>query len=132
MKCKRSDACHAFTLIEVLAGMVLLAGVVSTTLVAISSHRRASELLGKQRSALLAADALLSEWYQSSAQIPVPSQGAVGIGSDFFWRTRRVGTQQVCGVWTDTIRLEIMVSSLSQSNTPPLATIDVLQRSELR
>lgn len=132
MKCKRSDACHAFTLIEVLAGMVLLAGVVSATLVALSSHRRASELLGKQRSALLVADALLSEWYQSSSQIPVPSQGAVGIASDFVWRTRRVGTQQVCGVWTDTIRLEIMVSSQSQRNTPPLATIDVLQRSDLR
>jgi len=118
---------NAFTLIEVVAGLVLMGSLVAAGLVALASHQR-SILFAKQK--ILAhdvAERLLTGWYELRGDIPTRDQGIVVEKGYWIWRTQPVLSRAVCGMPVHIIRLEILGTVGNSDDTLVLSSVELLQ-----
>src|SRR5687768_4560564 len=83
-----SRARRGATLIEVLAGLVLLGTILSSALVARGRFQRQWRAADDKLAAVRAADDLVSRWIAlPPGAAPVPGEGVVSQGPDLTWRT---------------------------------------------
>ncbi len=118
---------QAFTLLEVVVGLVLMGSLVASGLIALSSHQHSLLLAKQKQRANQLADTLLTKWYEVQGSVPLREQGIVVTTQEWIWRTQPVGTRSVCGMPANVIRFEILGRSGLDSEPIVLVTIELLQ-----
>ena len=118
---------RAFTLLEVIVGLLLMGSLVASGLVALSSHQHSILLAKQKQQANHVAEALLTNWYEVQGRVPIRDQGLVLANGEWLWRTQPVGMRSVCGLPANIIRFEIL--GRAEKNTDPqvFASIELLQ-----
>ncbi len=124
-----------FTLLEVLVGMVLFAGLVASSLVATSRYQLTVKRLVDQQAAIEIADQLMHQWADSPHGVPAISLGVVPGSPRFRFRTRLLSRRLVCGVPVDVVRLEVWAddrvgAGLDVVPDQVLAQVDCLEPTE--
>ncbi|MEM6978706.1 MAG: type II secretion system protein [Planctomycetota bacterium] len=102
---------QAFTLIEVIAALVLMAGLLVSCLTALSSYQVALANASQRSEAIKIADRLLTAWHASSDGLPSVVVGTLPAPSEWSYQTRWVKTQALCEVPVAVMRLEIFRTS---------------------
>src|SRR5438105_940290 len=104
---RRRRSIRAMTLIEVLAGLALLAallaGIVSVKARATRQWVRADQRLR----AIAAADALLGTWWQDPRTFPRAGAGVAPGGGQWRWQTRVVANPNVEALGAQDVRLQV-------------------------
>lgn len=114
-----------FTLVEVVAGLLLMASVLVSSLLAFSAHRQQSRTADAKLAAVRVAEDLLLDFTARQDGIPVGKRGRIAGTAGWFWRTTVVGTTAPVGVPLKVIRLQVI--EVSGNRSVPLATVDVLE-----
>ncbi len=118
----------AFTLLEVVVGLVLMATLVASSMVAVSAHRRSLALAGEKRRAVEHADRLLTFWYEDTGEVPDFGQGVIADDPAWTWRIAPIGQRSVCGIAVNVLRLEILAVTAASRSPQVLSSVEVLQR----
>lgn len=116
---------NAFTLIEVVVGLALMASVLVASLLAFSAHSRQRALASAKRQAVITADQLLQQLSVRRGGIPPTGRGLVAGRVDWFWRTDLVGTTAPAGIPMRVIRFQIVRQNGDGSSTS-LASVEVV------
>ena len=126
---KSSAASHrrAITLVEVIAGLALLAGTVSAMLVVRGQCLRQARAIERRREAIASADRLLGMWWQDVSRFPRSARGPVPGRPDLAWQTIRQANPPVEALGGQVVRLE--VSDVCDQR--PLASVDVVLPAEV-
>ena len=95
------------TLIEVLAGLALLASVLGGILVTKARVSRQARLLDRREESAQSADTLLRGWFAEPGSIPVTGRGRVPGHADLAWRTSPIRNAQAEALGGMVVRLEI-------------------------
>jgi len=100
-------AAGATTLVEALAGMAILGGVLVTMLMGqarlVAQQARADERLEACR----LADRLLEDWWQDPDSFPRNDSGAVSGTRSWQWRTQPVANEEAEAVGAEVVALEL-------------------------
>ncbi len=96
-----------WTLVEVVAGLVLAATLLVAMITAFRVHRRQMVRAVRDRAALLEAESLLASWHGS--EIPRQASGWLVSGSQrWFWRTRPIQRYALGeGIFVESVRFEM-------------------------
>ena len=95
------------TLIEVVAGLALLAAVLSLVFAARSHVARQQVRADRRLAAVAAADALLAAWWQDPSKFPRAGGGTVPGRPDLVWRTGIVPNPAAEALGSQAVRLEV-------------------------
>ena len=118
-RCRRNGG---LTLIEVVAGLALLASLAVGVLLAISSYRRQMQHAQDRLLAADLADRLLAGWY-SSGRIPRAGAGVLSADGRWRWQTRVTDRALIGSYPVEVIRLQV---SRILSREAPSVTIDLV------
>jgi hypothetical protein len=114
------------TLIEVLAGLLVLGTLLVSVAMARARFMRQAADAERSIRATRAADALLATWLTGSTpSVPAPAEGPLQDTPDFVWRTRVIRDPAAARLDAVIVRFEVF-NRLSESASPVLA-IDLLQ-----
>lgn len=105
---RRPDTAHdqsGLALLEVVAGLVIMASLVAALLLAHARHARQWRAARAQREAAEAADALLSNWWLDRANLPREHTGT--LGDTLRWRTTVVSNDAARELGAAIVRLEV-------------------------
>jgi type II secretory pathway pseudopilin PulG len=116
----------AFTLLEVVAGLTLMATVLVASLLSFSAHHRQRRLAESKLAAVAVADELLGELSASREGIPRAGRGMIPGQPTWFWQTRIVAVAAPAQVPLQVIRLEV-VEVTAEGSLLPLATVEVVE-----
>jgi len=119
-RCRRK---RALTLVEVIVGLVLMATLLASSLLAFGAHRRQRRTADNKLVAVAMADDLLNQLINTREGIPPSAQGALAGRPNWYWQTRVVGVTQPAGVQLQVVRLQIFSAETTQS----LATVEVVR-----
>ena len=122
-RCKRDSA---FTLLEVVVGLTLMASVLVGSLLAFSAHQKQRRHAEAKLAAVSLADQMLHQFTASRDGIPALGRGPIPGKPTWFWRTSVVGTQAPAEVLLKVIRLEI-IELTDEGSQRPLVTVDVVE-----
>jgi len=125
IRCLHSWNRRGLTLIEVVAGLALLASLLVGCLTAYGHHVRQVRQARQRLAAVRAADALLAQWFQESGRIPVAAQNSFAGAGQLCWRTRLISDPGAELLASQVVRLEIL-PPLDQPDRTTILSIDVL------
>lgn len=123
MRCLRCKS--GFTLIEVVVGLVIMAGVLASSLLAFASHQRARRLTDAKLVAVDVADDMLTAFSGSRGGIPPAGRGPVIGRSGWWWQTAPIGVAAPAGVPVTVTRFQIIEIEAS-GKTNSLVQVDVV------
>src|SRR3954463_11233756 len=90
------------TLVEVLAGLILMGTVLASVLIARGRFVRQWAQAEQRLAATRAADAMMSRWMSGPPQaVPVPAQGPVDGLAGYVWRTRSLVSREADAIGAD-------------------------------
>jgi len=114
----------ATTLVEALAGMAILGGVLVTMLIGqarlVAQQARADERLEACR----LADALLESWWRDRDRFPRNESGTISGTRSWQWRTQPVANDEAVAVGAEVVALELRREDAAQEQ--PSLRIEVL------
>ena len=113
---RRRSRSAGLTLIEVVAGLALMGGLVAALMFARVRFARQSAALDAREQAVAAADGLLAAWWREPTTLPAENAGRVPGDARLTWRTTarpNATLEQLRGV---PVRLDIL-----RDDTPVLA-----------
>ena len=122
-RCKRDSA---FTLLEVVVGLTLMASVLVGSLLAFSAHQKQRRHAEAKLAAVSLADQMLHQFTASRDGIPALGRGPIPGNPTWFWRTSVVGTRAPAQVLLKVIRLEL-IELTDEGSQRPLVTVDVVE-----
>ena len=122
--CRRKRS--AFSLIEVVAGLVIMAGVLVASLLGFSAHRRQLRHADNRIAAVSIADELLTTLSGQVDGFPTNSRGRIAGKSDWYWTTQLVATTAPMEVPMNVIRLSV-VTVESSGKHRLLTSVDVVE-----
>jgi len=114
------------TLIEVVAGLALLGTLLTTIVLAKAKYIRQGASANRRMRAVLAADSLLTSWWQDLASFPRASTGQINGDQPLIWQTRLMDHETVPGLVADVVRLEIIEGNKGEKENQTLVTVDVM------
>ena len=114
------------TLIETVAGLALLATVLSLVFTARSHVARQQVRADRRQAAVAAADALLAAWWQDTATFPRSGGGAVPGRADLVWRTAVVPNPAAEALGSQAVRLEVTGAGPSPAEPWPVVAVEVV------
>lgn len=112
------------TLVEVVAGLALLASVGVGSVMAFGLHQRQIIVARQTIEAAQIADNLLSRWQTDSIPVPTLQSGTTG-QPGWFWQTQLLRTESLAGLPVQVVRLDILVQDKA-GNLQPRAAVEVL------
>lgn len=118
---------RGFTLVEFVAGMVLLATLLVGVLQAYGLHHRQLTHAENRLAATHIADAQLSAWLRRSAGVPTFGGGPIVGKPGWSWQTRRIGQRFIAGLAVDIIRHEVYSLHQGTGSRLPLSSVDIVQ-----
>ena len=95
------------TLVEVIAGLALMASLLSTMVVAYSAHLRQHRNAQRKVLAVELLDRKLEEWRRTSQPIPVPAEGDFLDKPEFHWRSELVPNSTLHQFFGEVVRIEV-------------------------
>src|SRR5580698_4819347 len=110
---------RGMTLIEVLAGLVVLGTLLASVAVARSRYMHQAALADQRAAAVIAADRLLNNWWGQSDPLPRSASGQ--IDDRLSWQTHVLVNPTARQMGADIVRLEMF-----RGSSEPLVTVDVL------
>lgn len=113
------------TLIEVVAGLVLMATLLVALVRATAVHRRNVVLAEERLEAIQYADRFLTKWSAEQRTQPTSQRGTVAGRANWVWQMRPVRTQELGGVRAAVWRLDIQ--RIQPRDTTLLASVEVLR-----
>ena len=117
----------AFTLLEVVVGLVLLATVLVASLLALGRHQRQVRMSADRYAAISIADRLLASWFDSAKAIPLLASAVIVERPGWLWRTEVVANRTVMGRNCTVVRLQIVDRSVPDRGEVVLASVETLQ-----
>jgi hypothetical protein len=114
------------TLIEVVAGLALMATLLVALLQAKVGHARQANIADRKMAAVGAADRLLTYWWSHPEGFPAESAGKVPGDPRFAWRTGLVPNESAEEMQLDVVRLEIVDLQAKSQDPIVLAAVDVV------
>ncbi|MEM9587060.1 MAG: type II secretion system protein [Planctomycetota bacterium] len=117
----------AFTLIEVVVGLTLMATLLVSSLLAFTAHRRQLAAAMRKQQAIELADDLLSRLESSREGIQPLKSGAVAGHPNWFWQTRLIGVTAPMRFECQVIRFEI-IDRTPRGDARVLTSVDLLKR----
>jgi len=118
------------TLIEVVAAIAILGGILVGIVLAHSRHTRQLTLAERQQAAVRAADELITRWRGSERGVPVGREGVVPFDEALRWRTRLVESEPIARVGGRVVRVSLHVAEPATSSLDPadhkLVTVDLV------
>lgn len=116
----------AMTLVEVVAGMTLLASLATSMLLAYGVHQKQLRRAEQRINAINVADTLIAQWYSGSETIPRNRQGRVISQQEpWIWKTQTIDVAAVGTLPIERIRVEIY-REWNQRDGRPLAIVELL------
>lgn len=119
----------AMTLLEVIAGLALLASVLGAILVIKARVVRQSRAGAQREEAIAAADGLLRRWFIEPAKFPRMDRGTLPGQPGLSWRTYPVRNPPAEALGGQVVRLEIV--SVPMADRPPVVAVEVVVPLEL-
>ena len=113
------------TLIEVVAGLALLAAVLAGILQVKARYTRQARATAQRREAIRCADVLLSAWWHDVAPFPRAAEGIAPGHPELVWQTRPLINPAAAAIGAQVIRLEIRPAGQDEQSAP-LAGVDVV------
>lgn len=120
------------TLMEVMAGLALLATVLVVVLQIEARYRHQAARAQRRAAAVRVADGLLTEWWQAPKGIPQAASGVATADTGFSWRTAPVADATVSELGGQIVRLEVFDAHAAEPLARPLIMTDVVVSNNLR
>jgi type II secretory pathway pseudopilin PulG len=117
---------YAFTLLEVVVGLTLMASVLVGSLLSFSAHYQQRRIADAKIAAVTVADQLLDELSGTREGIPAIGRGMIAGRPNWFWRTNVIGTAAPAEIPIRVIRLQV-VEVNNEGRMLPLATVDLVE-----
>lgn len=117
---------HAFTLLEVVVGLTLMASVLVGSLLSFSAHHQQRRIADAKIAAVTVADQLLDELSGTREGVPAVGRGMIAGRPNWFWRTNVIGMAAPAEIPMRVIRLEV-VEVNNKGRMQPLATVDLVE-----
>ena len=99
---------RAFTLIEVLLGVVLLSTLMVSGLLGFRVHQKQLQFNQHRIEATAAAERLLAAWSIQPTGVPMGATGVMDVQRQWWWQTRLIGTREIFGLPILIVRLEVL------------------------
>ncbi len=125
---KARAAHRGFSLLEVVAGLVLMASVLSVVLVSYGRQHRRNRDAQALMLAVDLADNLLLGWTESQQGVPLHDAGVMPGYRGWLWRTQVLRVEQRMGVSLPIVQLEIFSVSGGSANGRAVLTVEVVGR----
>ena len=122
----KSFPCKGFSLVEVVIGLVLMATLLVSTLLAYGAHQHQRALANAGIEAVAIADELLHRMSNSRDGIPSVGRGVIPGKPSWFWETTIVGTTLPAGVPLQVIRFQVGRVT-SEGAVQSLTSVDVVE-----
>lgn len=110
------------TLVEAMAGMAILAMLLTSLVVAGGRMKRQSHRAALRQSACIIADGLLVQWWADWDRFPRSDAGVPAGEPQWRWRTYVARTTTIGGIEADVVTLEVF----RQDQNTPSASIELL------
>jgi Tfp pilus assembly protein PilV len=118
---------HGTTLIEVIAGLVILGTLLSSLLIARNRFVRQEAQAKRQLAATHALDAMVAKWMDGPASaVPTQGNGPLPDSPDQIWHTHLIAQLSVVSLKAKIVRVEVM----DRSERNPLVSLDLLLQSD--
>ena len=124
--CSRPAPRSAFTLLEVVVGLTLMASLLVGSMLSFSAHRKQLRNADATLAAVAISDELLVEFSASRDGIPRASSGPLSGRPNWFWQTRIVGLTAPANIPLQVIRLEV-IEITSDGTRRVLSAVDVVE-----
>lgn len=127
MKATSSPCCGAsrsgLTLVEVLAGLALLAGLLIAAVLASARHAAQVRAAGRRLDAIDAADRLLVAWFAERGGVPPAKRGTCA-QAPFRWRAETLGPAGDPQFGLRKVRLSLFAADAAPADAEPLARVE--------
>jgi prepilin-type N-terminal cleavage/methylation domain-containing protein len=127
LRCSRTRR-TAFTLVELLVGMMLLASLAVVSLQGFKAHKQQLRTAEQRILAANELDLLMTTWSALPNGFPINSQGLIAPDRTWIWRTQLIEPRKIFGQDKLLVRAEILEDA--SVNGKSLATIDFLKAIE--
>ena len=124
-----SDRRGAFTLLEVVVGLALMASVLVGSLLSFSAHHQQRRTAEAKIAAVDVADQILNEMSESRAGIPLTGRGLITGKPNWFWRTSIAGVANPAQTPLRVIRFQVIEVNRN-GRMQPLMSVDVVEAIE--
>ncbi len=119
---------RGFTLLEVVVGIMLLATLLVTSLLALGKQRRILRQAHDRQQAISLADAFLTKWHQSSTGVPLSGSGPIAERAGWWWQTEVVANRVVFDKTRPIVRLQIIDRSANSAKESVLLSVELLHQ----
>ena len=123
---RRRGSDKAFTLIEVIVGLTLMATVLVGSLLAFSAHRKQLRVAEQKLKAVSIADDLLYRFSGQREGVPKAARGPVPGHPNWLWQTEIVGVAGPLQVPVQVVRLRV-IEILPDGSALNLVSVDVVE-----
>ena len=117
---------NGLTLIEIVVGLVIMASVLASSLIAFSAHRRQLRHAEQRIEAVAIADELLLLLSGQVDGFPNSGRGTIAGKPQWFWQTSIVGTTSPMDVPLQVIRLRV-IETQQDGQQKLLTSVDVVE-----
>lgn len=114
-----------FTLLEVVLGMVLLASLVSGSVLALSRHNLAVRHAQLRRDAAGVGESMIDRWIESRSGIPLRASGSVPDRVGWRWTTEPIAARVLLGVPVRIIQFRIVASDSGSATRRPIVLLEL-------
>jgi type II secretion system protein I len=118
---------RGFTLLEVVLGLMLLATVLVTSLVALGRQRHVLRRAQDRQLAISLADSLLANWRQTPAGLPLRAAAPIAQQVGWWWKTEVVANRTLFGRTYPVVRLQIVERAATGASEVVLVSVEVLE-----
>lgn len=122
---------RGMALVELVAGLALLAAVLAGIVTARAQLRHQARETELRRQAIAAVDAMLADWWADVRHFPRQSSGRVDGAAGLVWSTRPVRSPAADSLLGEVVRLEVSDESDPRGRNV-LASVEVLLPREAR
>ena len=114
------------TLVEVVAGMTLLASLATGVVLAYGAHQKQLRRAELRIDAVHVADQLLAQWYSGEEAVPRNRRGRVfAEGERWIWKTETTEVALIGSLPVERIRVEVHWEWI-RHDQPPLAVVELI------
>ena len=117
---------NGFSLVEVVIGLVLMATVLASTLLAYTAHQRQRAMADAKLEAVVIADELLEVFSNSREGIPAAGRGAIMGKPGWFWQSGIAGTASPAELPVRIIRFQVGRISID-GTAESLISVDLVE-----
>lgn len=126
-----SARCRGLTLVELLAGLVVLGTLLTMVVAARGRFVEQWADAEKKLAATRELETLVTSWIDLPVSMPrVPNEGPLTSVSTHRWRTQYIADPAASDLFTRIVRVEVVPTRSDRSRAKPLVAVEFLMRDE--